>query len=203
MIKRLADLLGTIFLIVYLSPLIVVLTALIRVMHGSPILFRQVRPGLRGSPFVMYKFRTMTDDKDKNGKPLPDDVRLTPFGRFLRSTSLDELPEFINILKGEMSIVGPRPLLMKYIDRYTPEQNKRHAVKPGLSGWAQINGRNTISWEKKFKLDVWYVENQSFWLDLKIIAITIKKVIFQEGISALGEATMPEYNPTLTQVDYN
>ena len=157
---------------------------------GSPIIFRQTRPGLRGEPFQMFKFRTMKNSCDSKGKLLPDDARLTNFGRFLRSTSLDELPELWNVLKGEMSLVGPRPLLMDYLPLYSPEQARRHEVKPGITGWAQVNGRNAISWEEKFELDVWYVDHQSFWLDLKILFLTVKNVIARHGISADGEATV-------------
>ena len=150
-------------------PILLVTALIIRITMGSPVLFRQMRPGLQGKPFVMYKFRTMLDLRDEDGNVLPDEQRLTGVGRFLRSTSIDELPELINVLKGEMSLVGPRPLLMEYLDRYTPEQARRHNVKPGITGWAQVNGRNAISWEDKFKLDVWYVDNWSLWLDIKIL----------------------------------
>ena len=169
------------------------LALLVRLKLGSPIFFRQQRPGLRGKPFTMYKFRTMRDVVDARGQPLPDGERLTRLGRFLRSSSLDELPELFNVLRGDMSLVGPRPLLMEYLSRYSPEQARRHEVKPGITGWAQINGRNAISWEKKFKLDVWYVDNRSFWLDLKILLMTVQKVFRREGISAVGEATMPRF----------
>jgi len=160
---------------------------------GSPIFFRQVRPGLNGRPFEMIKFRTMLDAVDAHGKPLPDSERLTSFGRFLRSTSLDELPEFWNVLMGDMSLVGPRPLLMEYLPLYSPEQARRHEVRPGVTGWAQINGRNAISWEEKFRLDTWYVDHRSFWLDVKILLLTLKKVFVREGISAAGEATMSKF----------
>ena len=176
-----------------LSPLLLVLMVAVRLKLGSPIFFTQVRPGLNGKPFKMVKFRTMTDARDHDGNLLPDNIRLTSFGRFLRSTSLDELPELWNVLKGEMSLVGPRPLLMEYLSRYTSEQARRHEARPGITGWAQINGRNAISWEDKFKLDVWYVDNQSFWFDLKILFLTVKKVFVREGISAEGEATMPKF----------
>ncbi len=181
-----------------LSPLLLCIAVGIRMRVGRPILFTQTRPGMGGRPFILYKFRTMIDARDADGILLPDADRLTPLGRFLRSTSLDELPELINIIKGDMSIVGPRPLLTQYLDRYTPEQARRHEVKPGLTGWAQINGRNAIGWEEKFKLDVWYVDNQSIWLDLKIIGMTVLKVFRREGISAEGEATMPEFNPQIS-----
>lgn len=191
--KRLFDLSAAFFGLILLSPLIIVLVLVIHQKLGSPVFFTQTRPGLHGKPFKMIKFRTMTDARDADGKLLPDNIRLTPFGKFLRSTSLDELPELWNVLKGDMSLVGPRPLLMEYLPRYTPEQARRHEARPGITGWAQINGRNAISWEEKFKLDVWYVDNQSFWLDLKILALTIKKVFMREGISAEGEATMPKF----------
>lgn len=175
------------------SPLIVVVSLMLWSTIGAPILFRQIRPGKHGKPFAICKFKTMKDTRSPDGQLLPDAQRLTAFGKFLRSTSLDELPELFNILKGDMSLVGPRPLLIQYLDRYTPEQARRHEVKPGLTGWAQVNGRNAISWEEKFKLDVWYVDHQSLLLDLKIIVLTIKKVFQREGISAVGEATMPEF----------
>ena len=166
---------------------------LVRRKLGSPVFFRQVRPGMNGKPFEMVKFRTMTDERGPDGQLLPDAVRLTPFGRFLRSSSLDELPELWNVLKGDMSLVGPRPLLMEYLPLYSPEQARRHEVRPGVTGWAQINGRNAISWEDKFKLDTWYVDNQSLWLDIKILWLTVKKVLVREGISAPGDATMPVF----------
>lgn len=172
---------------------LIILTVLIRRKLGSPVFFRQVRPGLGGVPFQMVKFRTMTDAKGPDGKLLPDAERLTSFGRFLRSTSLDELPELWNVLKGDMSLVGPRPLLMEYLPLYTPEQARRHEARPGVTGWAQVNGRNAISWEDKFILDVWYVDNQSLWLDIKILWLTIKKVLIRDGISASGEATMSKF----------
>jgi len=160
---------------------------------GSPVLFRQVRPGLHGKPFVIYKFRTMRLTRDDNGFVLPDADRLTPFGRFLRAGSLDELPEFFNVVKGDMSIVGPRPLLMQYLSLYSPEQSKRHNVKPGITGWAQVNGRNAISWEEKFVFDVWYVENKSLWLDIKIVFKTLWKSLTCKGINQPGQATMKEF----------
>ncbi|MGT2432005.1 sugar transferase [Cupriavidus basilensis] len=160
---------------------------------GSPVFFRQVRPGLHGKPFQMVKFRTMTDARGPGGQLLSDAERLTPFGRFLRATSLDELPELWNVLKGDMSLVGPRPLLMDYLPLYTPEQARRHEVRPGITGWAQINGRNALSWEQKFVLDTWYVDHRTFWLDLKILALTVKKVLVRDGISATGEATMTRF----------
>ena len=172
----------------------------VRLKLGSPILFRQQRPGLAGQPFMMMKFRTMTDARDAKGELLPDAERLPPFGQFLRSTSLDELPELINVLKGEMSLVGPRPLLMRYLDRYTPQQMRRHEVPPGITGWAQVNGRNAISWEKKFELDVWYVENCSLWLDAKVLWMTVLKVVGRADINQQGQATQSEFlgnNPAL------
>lgn len=179
-------------LLVFLLPLLV-LVLLIRYNLGSPFFFRQTRPGLHGRPFEMVKFRTMTDERDADGNLLPDAERLTKFGKFLRSTSLDELPELWNVLKGDMSLVGPRPLLMEYLPLYTKEQARRHEVRPGITGWAQVNGRNAISWEEKFALDVWYVENQSLWLDIKILWLTVKKVLVREGISAAGEATVEKF----------
>lgn len=187
------DLLGATAGLILLAPLLMVIAVLVRIKLGSPVLFRQIRPGLHGKPFVLYKFRTMTDARDANGVLLPDEQRLTRFGQFLRSTSLDELPELVNVLKGEMSLVGPRPLLMEYLERYTPEQARRHEVKPGITGWAQIHGRNAISWEEKFQLDVWYVDNWNLWLDFKILLMTFWKVLHREGVSAEGHATMPEF----------
>ena len=191
--KRLIDIVGSLIGLALSSPLIIVISIIIYFTMGRPIFFKQVRPGLKGKPFVIYKFRTMLDLKDEKGNLLPDEKRLTTIGKFLRSTTLDELPEFWNVLKGDMSLVGPRPLLMEYLDRYTPEQARRHNVKPGMTGWAQVNGRNAISWEEKFKLDVWYVDNWNILLDLKIILLTILKVLRREGISAEGHATMPEF----------
>ncbi len=191
--KRLFDFVAALVGLIVLSPLMAVLAALIRLKLGSPVLFRQVRPGLHGKPFTLYKFRTMTDLRDENGKLLPDEMRLTPFGRMLRKFSLDELPQLINVLKGDLSLVGPRPLLMEYLSRYTPEQARRHEVRPGITGWAQVNGRNALTWEKKFELDVWYVDNRTFWLDLKIIWMTVLKVLKAEGISHAGHATMVEF----------
>jgi len=167
------------------------------------VMFQQMRPELNGQPFCMYKFRTMSNKQDEQGNLLPDEQRLTSLGKFLRKTSLDELPELFNVLKGDMSLVGPRPLLMQYLERYTLEQARRHEVKPGITGWAQINGRNAISWEEKFALDIWYVDNRSFWLDIKILAVTIGKVFQREGISARGEATMPEFMGIYKQETYN
>ena len=195
-IKRLFDIISSAAGLIVISPLLVVLAVLVRLKLGFPILFRQQRPGLGGKAFVIYKFRTMTDQRDASGNLLPDEQRLPAFGRFLRSTSFDELPELLNVLKGDMSIVGPRPLMMKYLGRYSPEQARRHEVKPGITGWAQINGRNAISWEDKFKLDVWYVDNRTFWLDVKIILKSIWMVIAREGITQQGRATMDEFMGT-------
>ncbi len=192
-LKRVVDIVGATLALVLLAPLLLSIAVLVRLKLGSPVLFRQVRPGLHGKPFVIYKFRTMTDARDANGVLLPDEQRLTRFGQFLRSTSLDELPELLNVLKGEMSLVGPRPLLMEYLERYTPEQARRHEVKPGITGWAQIHGRNAISWEEKLRLDVWYVDNWSLGLDFRILLITLWKVLRREGISAEGHATMPQF----------
>lgn len=169
------------------------LVLLVRLQLGKPVLFRQTRPGLHGKPFEMVKFRTMTSERGPDGQLLPDAVRLTPFGRWLRATSLDELPELWNVLKGDMSLVGPRPLLMEYLPLYTPEQARRHEVRPGITGWAQVNGRNAISWDDKFELDVWYVDHRSLWLDIKILWQTVKKVLVRDGISAADEATMPRF----------
>jgi sugar transferase EpsL len=191
--KRVFDCFVALFALIILSPVLLVVAIIIYQKLGSPILFSQVRPGLNGQPFKMYKFRSMLDAQDDQGNVLPDDQRLTSFGSVLRSTSLDELPGLWNVLKGNMSLVGPRPLLMEYLPLYTPEQAKRHNVRPGLTGWAQVNGRNAIDWDEKFKLDTWYVENRSFGLDLKIILLTVKKVLVRDGISADGEATMSKF----------
>jgi len=196
MIKRLFDLFASFFGLLVLSPVIAIVAWKIRKNLGSPVLFKQVRPGKDGKPFQMVKFRTMRDAVDAEGKPLPDSERLTPFGNWLRSTSLDELPELWNVLIGDMSLVGPRPLLMEYLPLYNAEQYRRHEVRPGVTGWAQVNGRNAISWEEKFKLDVWYVNNQSFLLDIKILWLTVKKVLVRDGISAEGEATMSKFTGT-------
>lgn len=179
--------------LVILSPVLLILAILVRLKLGSPVLFKQVRPGKGGHLFTMMKFRTMRDATDASGNPLPDDQRLTPFGKRLRSTSLDELPELLNVLKGDMSLVGPRPLLVQYLGRYTPEQARRHEVKPGVTGWAQVNGRNAISWEHKFDLDVWYVDHRSFWLDIKILFKTVAAVFNRKGISMEGMATAAEF----------
>ena len=190
MLKRLFDILGAVLGLLILLPIIVTLAWQVRRKLGSPVLFRQTRPGLHGKPFQLIKFRTMRNAIGLDGRPLPDSERMTSFGSFLRSASLDELPELWNVLKGDMSLVGPRPLLMEYLPLYSLEQARRHEVRPGVTGWAQVNGRNALSWEEKFRLDVWYVDNHSFWLDLKILALTVKKVFVREGISAAGEVTM-------------
>jgi len=191
--KRGMDICGALLGLAVAAPLFFFIALLVKLDSPGPVLFRQQRPGLWGEPFIIYKFRTMWDARDEHGSLLPDEQRLTKLGRFLRSTSIDELPELYNVLKGDMSLVGPRPLLMEYLDRYTPEQARRHEVKPGITGWAQVNGRNAISWEEKFKLDVWYVDNWSLNLDVKILWLTIIKVLRQEGISSSGCATMPEF----------
>lgn len=191
--KRLLDIVVSASMLVLLAPFLILLAALVRSRLGSPVLFRQIRPGRDGRPFMMVKFRTMRDARDAAGNPLPDSERLTPFGGFLRSTSLDELPELFNVLKGDMSLVGPRPLLMEYLPLYSPEQARRHEVRPGVTGWAQVNGRNALSWDEKFALDVWYVDNRSIWLDVKILVLTTYKVLKRSGISAEGEATMPRF----------
>ncbi|MCX9514972.1 sugar transferase [Vibrio cholerae] len=191
--KRFFDVLVSLTAFIVLSPIIALVAWKIRKNLGSPVLFRQTRPGLNGQPFEMIKFRTMKYAVDANGNPLPDSERMTPFGDKLRNSSLDELPELWNVLKGEMSLVGPRPLLMQYLPLYSKEQARRHEVRPGVTGWAQINGRNAISWEEKFKLDVWYVDNRSFWLDLRILLLTVKKVFVKEGISADGHVTIAPF----------
>jgi len=193
MIKRICDFVLALVALAILSPVLLIVAWQIGRKLGSPVLFRQVRPGLHGQPFKMIKFRTMRDALDTQGKPLPDAERMTPFGNFLRSASLDELPELWNVLKGDMSLVGPRPLLMEYLPLYSLEQARRHEVRPGVTGWAQVNGRNALSWDEKFRLDVWYVDHQSFWLDLRILLLTVKKVFIREGISAQGDATMPVF----------
>lgn len=193
LIKRPFDFLVALFALLVLYPVLIFLAIMVRVRLGSPILFKQKRPGLYGQPFMMMKFRTMTDGRDKNGNLLPDDQRMTAFGKFLRSTSLDELPELINVLRGDMSLVGPRPLLMQYLDRYTPEQARRHEVRPGITGWAQINGRNAVSWEDRLKMDIWYVDHLSSFLDFRILFMTVFKVVKREGISQDGQATMTEF----------
>ncbi|OEY65152.1 sugar transferase [Marinobacter sp. X15-166B] len=193
MLKRLLDIIAATFGLLLLSPVILIVAWQVRRKLGSPVLFRQIRPGLHGNPFELVKFRTMCDAYDESGKPLSDSERITPFGRFLRSTSLDELPGLWNVLKGDMSLVGPRPLLMEYLPLYSKEQYRRHEVRPGITGWAQVNGRNAISWEEKFKLDVWYVDNRSLWIDIKILILTVKKVLVRDGISGEGEVTMSRF----------
>lgn len=192
-LKRIVDMIFSLVLIIVLSPILIMTYFLVKKKLGSPAVFKQDRPGLRGQIFTMYKFRSMTDARDKSGNLLADDVRLTPFGKLLRASSLDELPELFNILKGDMSFVGPRPLLVRYLDRYTKQQARRHEVRPGLTGWAQVNGRNAISWEEKFELDVWYVEHWNLWIDFKIMCLTVLKVFRRDGISAADHATMEEF----------
>jgi len=191
--KRLFDLLLTALSLIILAPAIAVLALLVRIRIGRPSLFRQFRPGLNGNGFILYKFRTMSDEYDKKGELMPDSLRLYRLGRFMRNFSLDELPELFNVLKGDLSLVGPRPLLPQYLGRYSPEQMRRHEVKPGITGWAQVNGRNAITWEERFMLDVWYVDHVTFWLDVKILALTVWKVIKREGINQPGHATMKEF----------
>lgn len=193
MLKRLFDIIISASILILLSPIILILFVLVSIKLGSPALFKQERPGYLGKSFYMRKFRSMTDDKDLDGNLLPDEIRLTPFGKKLRNTSLDELPGLWSVLKGDMSLVGPRPLLVEYLPLYSKEQAKRHNVKPGITGWAQVNGRNNISWQEKFELDVWYVNNQSFLLDFKILFLTVKKVITKADINADGEATMSKF----------
>ncbi|WP_306109737.1 sugar transferase [Pseudomonas sp. 8BK] len=193
MLKRAFDILCSAFALLLFWPVLLILYVLVRMNLGSPALFRQQRPGLQGRPFMMVKFRTMLDALDADGNPLPDDVRLTRFGRLLRATSLDELPELWNVLKGDMSLVGPRPLLMEYLPLYSAEQMRRHEVRPGITGWAQVNGRNALSWPQKFALDVWYVDNRSLLLDIRILLLTVKKVFVREGISADGQATTSRF----------
>ena len=192
-LKRVLDLIVSSVGLILFSPIFAAIALMVWITMGSPVLFRQLRPGLHGKPFTIFKFRTMKEIRNEHGELLPDEMRFTRVGDFLRKTSLDELPEMFNVIKGEMSLVGPRPLLMEYLDRYTPEQARRHEVKPGITGWAQVNGRNAISWEEKFKYDVWYVDNWSLYLDLKIICLTVVKVLKREGISAEGYATMPVF----------
>ena len=196
MLKRAFDIAASTSAFVVLSPVLAITAYKVKKELGSPVLFRQTRPGLHGKPFEMIKFRTMKDATDKEGNALPDSERLTEFGKKLRASSLDELPELWNVLKGDMSLVGPRPLLMEYLPLYSVEQAKRHNVRPGVTGYAQVNGRNSLSWEDKFKLDTWYVEHQSLWLDMKILLKTVKKVIIKDGISAEGEATMTKFTGT-------
>ena len=195
-IKRIADIILTSLLLIGLSPLLLGIALVVALAMGRPVIFRQRRPGLHGRLFSMYKFRTMTDARDAQGTLLSDAARLTALGRFMRRTSFDELPEFFNVLKGDMSLIGPRPLLPEYLERYTSEQARRHEVKPGISGWAQVNGRNALSWEDKFAMDVWYVDHRTWWLDLKIFFLTIRKIVQREGISAAGEVTMAPFTGT-------
>lgn len=192
-IKRFFDIISSLLAIIILSPVLAVTAVLVRIKLGSPVLFKQERPGKDEKIFTLYKFRTMTDEKDENGELLPDEVRLTKFGQFLRSTSLDELPELFNILKGDMSVIGPRPLLVRYLPRYNSHQKRRHEVRPGLSGWAQVNGRNTISWEDKFNMDVEYVDNYSLLMDIKILLMTVVNVLKHDGISSETSVTMEEF----------
>lgn len=191
--KRLFDIAVSLVALACLLPFLVVLYVVIALKMGRPVFFRQIRPGIEGKPFEMIKFRSMTDEKDTNGELLPDDQRLPAFGKLLRATSLDELPELWNVLKGEMSLVGPRPLLMEYLEHYTPEQARRHEVRPGVTGWAQVNGRNAISWEQKFEFDTWYVDNRSFWLDIKILWLTVMQVVKRDNISQDGHVTMEKF----------
>jgi len=191
--KRLFDIVASASGLIFLSPVFLILIYLIRKNLGEPVFFTQERPGKDGKPFRMIKFRSMRDAVDKDGNPLPDSERLTPFGKKLRATSLDELPELWNVLKGDMSLVGPRPLLMSYLPLYNEFQNRRHEMRPGVTGWAQVNGRNALSWDEKFAHDIWYIDHYSFWLDMKILFLTVKKVFIKEGISAEGEATMPYF----------
>lgn len=195
-IKRILDIISSLLAIIILSPLLAVTAVLVKTKLGSPVLFRQERPGKDEKIFTLMKFRTMTDERDENGELLPDEVRLTKFGKFLRSTSIDELPELFNILKGDMSVIGPRPLLVEYIPRYNEHQHRRHEVRPGLSGWAQVNGRNTVSWEDKFDMDVHYVDNYSFAMDVKILFMTVLNVLKREGISSETSATMEVFMGT-------
>ena len=191
--KRMLDLLLTSLGLLVISPILAIVALLVRIIHGKPVLFRQVRPGYQGKLFTIYKFRTMTEGRDSQGNLLPEERRLTRLGRFLRSTSLDELPELFNVLRGEMSLVGPRPLLVQYLDRYTPDQARRHEMPPGITGWAQINGRNTLPWEERFRLDVWYVDHWSFGLDIKILAISLWKTLKREGINPTDQVIMGEF----------
>ncbi|MDE5413788.1 sugar transferase [Alkalihalobacterium chitinilyticum] len=197
--KRIFDVLVSLILLLLLSPLIFIVAILVKKKLGIPILFKQQRPGLYSKPFYLYKYRTMTDEKDHEGNLMPDHVRLTSFGKFLRKCSLDELPQLINVLKGDISLVGPRPLLMEYVPLYSDQQLARHNVRPGITGWAQVNGRNAITWEEKFELDVWYVENQSFWLDIKILFLTVYKVFKSEGINQQGSVTTERFKGQITR----
>lgn len=198
MIKRLIDVAASLLALILLSPILLIVALLVRTRLGAPVLFRQERPGKMGKPFRMIKFRTMTDRRDADGQLLSDADRLTPFGRWLRATSLDELPELWNVLRGDMSLIGPRPLLMQYLPLYSKEQWRRHHVRPGVTGWAQVNGRNALSWDEKFALDVWYVDHHNLWIDFKILLLTVKGVIGRDGISAAGDATMPAFTGVAT-----
>ena len=191
--KRLFDIIASSVALVVLAPMILLVAVVVRLCLGAPVFFKQIRPGFRGEPFVLMKFRTMQDVEGPDGRPREDSRRLTEFGRWLRASSLDELPELWNVLKGDMSLVGPRPLLLEYLPLYTPEQARRHEVRPGLTGWAQVNGRNAMTWEEKFELDIWYVDNKSLALDLRILLMTVRAVFSRQGISATGEATMPRF----------
>lgn len=202
-IKRILDIISSLLAIIILSPLLAVTAVLVKTKLGSPVLFKQERPGKDEKIFTLMKFRTMTDERDENGELLPDEVRLTKFGKFLRSTSIDELPELFNILKGDMSVIGPRPLLVEYIPRYNEHQHRRHEVRPGLSGWAQVNGRNTVSWEDKFNMDVHYVDNYSFAMDVKILFMTVLNVLKKEGISSETSATMEVFMGTSEKEEVN
>jgi len=199
MLKRTFDFIASLLGLILLSPLLVVLSLLVWAKLGRPVLFSQVRPGLDGEPFRMYKFRTMSNETDENGNLLSNEDRMTRFGSFLRSASLDELPELFNVLKGDMSLVGPRPLLIEYIPYFTNDQKRRHELKPGITGWAQVNGRNAIGWEKKLELDIWYVNNRTLWLDLKILYLTVKKVIIKDGITHEGSVSMPRFDEYVKQ----
>lgn len=198
-LKRLFDFSAALIALLLLLPVLLILALIVRLKLGSPVIFKQQRPGLHGKPFFMYKFRTMTDEKDSEGNLLPDDQRLPHFGELLRSTSLDELPEFLCVLKGDLSIVGPRPLMMKYLPRYTSQQARRHEVRPGITGWAQVNGRNNASWEEKFEFDVWYVDNWNLWLDFKILLKTVAQVVLRKDINQDGQATAEEFMPAEQQ----
>lgn len=201
--KRFFDVVLAVLAILGLFPVFIAVSILVRIKLGGPVFFTQVRPGLHGKPFRMVKFRTMRNAEDKYGEPLPDALRMTAFGRLLRSTSLDELPELWNVLKGEMSMVGPRPLLLQYLPLYSNDQNRRHEVRPGVTGWAQVNGRNSISWDEKFELDVWYVDNMSLWLDVKILLLTVKKVLVRDGISQENSATMAPFTGSSIAEKFN
>ena len=196
--KRIIDIIFSLLLLILLSPLIAIISIMLKIIMGPPVLFKQLRPGLSGTPFSIYKFRTMANNKDQSGELLPDEDRLTKFGQLLRRLSLDELPQLFNVLKGDLSMIGPRPLLMEYLPLYTPDQARRHEVRPGITGWAQVNGRNTLSWEERFKLDVWYVDHQTIWLDLKILWLTLLKVLHGEGINQEGQATMKKFKGSIS-----